>query len=331
MQRCLQLAIKGLGKTYPNPLVGCVIVNKGRVIGEGWHKKAGTPHAEVHAIESVEEKNLLSESTLYVNLEPCNHHGKTPPCVDLILKHNIKRVVIGSLDPNPLVSGSGMERLKENGCRVIKKVLAPECDWINRRFFTYHQKKRPYITLKWAESVEGYIAPSSSNRRSVFYLSDSYSQQLVHRWRSEEHAILVGSTTVKKDNPKLNVRRWAGNNPIPIVLDPNDTLDESDQIVENKKMIAITRSIIPLSKTNNSFDLNEVLTYLYQQGIQSILVEGGLFTLQQFIDHHLWDTTRLLKTSTCLSNGVKAPKFGEFPYQKISLDNDELWLFKNME
>ena len=143
MQRCLQLAIKGLGKTYPNPLVGCVIVNKGRVIGEGWHKKAGTPHAEVHAIESVEEKNLLSESTLYVNLEPCNHHGKTPPCVDLILKHNIKRVVIGSLDPNPLVSGSGMERLKENGCSVSKEVLASECDWINRRFFTYHQKKRP--------------------------------------------------------------------------------------------------------------------------------------------------------------------------------------------
>lgn len=330
MQRCLQLAQKGLGKTYPNPLVGSVVVHHDKIIGEGWHHAAGQPHAEVHAIDAVKNKELLSEATLYVNLEPCSHHGKTPPCVDLLLKHRLKRVVIGSLDPNPIVAGTGVARLQENHCEIRVGVLEKECAEINRRFFTYHTQKRPYIVLKWAESQDGYIAPTSTTKeRGVFWLSDSFSQQLVHQWRSEEQAILVGINTVKADNPKLNVRKWKGKNPIPIILDPSRQLNADDALFHHQQLIHISSHEFPLTSDSSTFDFSEMLTYLYNQNIQSVLVEGGAFTLQQFIDAQLWDEIRLLKTTSELSTGVVAPKVSQQPQEKVALQSDWLHRFRN--
>ena len=330
MQRCLQLAQKGLGKTYPNPLVGCVVVHNQKIIGEGWHQAAGSPHAEVHAIAAVENKDLLSEATLYVNLEPCNHHGKTPPCVDLILKYHLKKVVIGSLDPNPIVAGTGVARLRENNCEVRDGILEKECAEINRRFFTYHTQKRPYILLKWAESQNGYIAPNSAvKEREVFWLSDSYSQQLVHQWRSEEQSILVGINTVKTDNPKLSVRKWTGKNPIPIVLDPSQQLHDEDALFHHQKLIHISARELAMASNSTTFNFSEMLTYLYNQNIQSVLVEGGAFTLQQFIDAQLWDEIRLLKTASELSEGLLAPKIRAQPLKKVLLHKDALHLFRN--
>ena len=332
MQRCLQLAQKGLGYTYPNPLVGCVITLNDKIIGEGWHQKAGEAHAEVNAIRNVRDQTSLSQATLYVNLEPCNHHGKTPPCVDLILKHQIKRVVVGAVDPNPLVAGKGIQRLRDNGCEVSISLLQKECDRVNKRFFMFHRKKRPYIILKWAESKEGFIAPQNKDQeRGVFWLSDSFSQQRVHQWRSEEQAILIGINTVKADNPKLNVRKWTGNSPIPILLDPKEKLHKSDQLYQNKKSLHITSSKVPFSADSNQFDMPALLRYLYHENIQSVLLEGGAYTLQQFIDASLWDEVRLLKTNKELKTGIKGPRLDRIPTKIIPLKTDELWSFNKAD
>ena len=332
MQRCLQLAQKGLGKTYPNPLVGCVIILDGKIIGEGWHQKAGEAHAEVNAIHTVKDKTSLSKATLYVNLEPCNHHGKTPPCVDLLIKHQIKRVVVGSVDPNPLVAGKGIHRLRKSGCEVTTHILLEECDSLNKRFFTFHRKKRPYILLKWAESKEGFIAPpKNEQQRNVFWLSDSFSQQRVHQWRSEEQAIMVGINTVKADNPTLNVRKWTGNNPIPVILDPQAKLNESDQLYKIKRSLHITTSEVAISEIGNLFDSSRLLEYLYQKNIQSVLIEGGAYTLQHFLDNDCWDEIKLLKTNSELKKGIKAPHIDRIPSKVIPLAADELWHFSKVD
>src|SRR5690554_546144 len=221
MSRCIQLAKNGLGATYPNPLVGSVIVHKDRIIGEGWHQMAGQPHAEVNALKSVADQELLKEATIYVNLEPCSHYGKTPPCSDLIIIKGIKRVVIGSSDPNPEVAGRGIKKLRDADCEVILGVRKEECDDLNKRFFTFHNKKRPYIFLKWAQTPDGFIAPEKKTRTTTnpVWITNEYSRQLVHKMRSEEMAILVGTNTVMEDNPSLTVREWAGKNPIRVVID----------------------------------------------------------------------------------------------------------------
>ena len=203
IKRCLELAKNGLGTTYPNPLVGSVIVYNNEIIGEGWHRKSGEPHAEVNAINSVKDKSLLSKATIYVSLEPCSHYGKTPPCCDLIIKHKIPNVVVGTIDPNSKVSGSGIKRLQENGANVTVGVLEKECNELNKRFFTFHNKKRPYIILKWAESQDGFMAPLGKEKQEPVWISNTFSRQLVHKWRSEEQAILVGTNTVLDDNPKI--------------------------------------------------------------------------------------------------------------------------------
>ena len=221
MMRCIELAKNGLGNTYPNPLVGCVIVYDNLVIGEGWHRKSGQPHAEVNAINSVKDRSLLKKADLYVNLEPCCHFGKTPPCTDLIVESGIKSVIVGSLDSNPKVSGNGIVSLEKSNVKVIHDILKDECDRLNKRFFTFHQKKRPYIILKWAQTKDAFIAPTASSRNSKepFWISTKHSRQLVHKWRAEEQAILVGTQTVRDDDPSLTTREWSGSSPVRIIID----------------------------------------------------------------------------------------------------------------
>lgn len=338
IKRCIELAKNGLGTTYPNPMVGSVIVYNDTIIGEGWHKKAGKPHAEVNAIQSVKDKSLLSKSTIYVSLEPCNHFGKTPPCSNFIVENNIPNVVIGTIDPNSIVAGAGIETLKKNGLNVTVGVLEKECNDLNKRFFTFHNKKRPYIILKWAESANNFIAPKHKKEKTPVWISNEYSQQLVHKWRSEEQAILVGTTTVLEDNPKLDVRNWKGNNPIRIIIDKEGKIDNNYTVKDNLiKTIVITQQQNFINSDNLIFEnvifdnllAEKICAILYQHQIQSVIIEGGSKTLQTFIDANLWDEARIFKSIIILDDGVKAPNFN-FEYDsKQAIFNDNLLTFFN--
>lgn len=337
IKRCIELAKNGLGTTYPNPMVGSVIVYNNEIIGEGWHRKSGEPHAEVNAINSVKDNSLLAKATIYVSLEPCNHYGKTPPCCDLIIKHKIPNVVVGAIDPNSKVSGTGIKRLQENGANVTIGVLEKECNELNKRFFTFHQKKLPYIILKWAESQDGFIAPLTKDKKEPVWISNEYSRQLVHKWRSEEQAILVGTKTVLDDNPKLDVRDWTGENPIRIVLDKSDRINQSYYVKDGQiKTIIITeQENLTFSENciyeNAIFDVKLTKTIAdisYKYGIQSILIEGGKQTLQSFIDDNLWDEARVFIGNSHLKSGIKAPSLnGNFQVKTIK--DDQLKLFFN--
>lgn len=308
MKRCLRLAKKGLGYTYPNPLVGCVIVHGGKIIAEGWHKKAGRDHAEREAILKVKNPSLLSESTLYVNLEPCDHHGKTPPCSDLIVEMKIPRVIIGCLDQNKKVLGKGLKKLQAAGCEVITGVLESDCQKLNRRFFCFHHKKRPYTILKWAESADGFIAPLKSEK--PYWLTDPLSKQRIHQWRSQEQCVMVGVQTVLNDNSKLNTRLWEGNHPLPVVIDPNQRLFQSKKKLHlpKKKILTITNFSEGNKKDKKTIKPIEILSKLYQKNMQSVIIEGGAKTLQHFIDAQLWDETRIFITKDVLNCGLEAPK-----------------------
>lgn len=317
MRRCLQLARIAQGNTYPNPLVGCVIVHNGKIIGEGWHKKAGSPHAEVQAIGSVKDKSMLSQSTLYVNLEPCNHFGKTPPCVDIILKYRIPKVVVGISDPFSQVAGKGIKRLQSSGCEVVVGVLERECYQLNKRFFTFHLKKRPYIILKWAESEDGFIAPVSSENQKITRISNIYAHQQVHQIRAEEASILIGTNTALQDNPQLNTRLFKGKNPIRLVIDRTLKIPKSYHLWSDgiptiffteKVNIDLISPHIELVNLDFSCPLpQQIIAYLYNKQIQSVLVEGGTILLQQFIDSGLWDEVIVYKGDVRLQGGVKAP------------------------
>ena len=326
IKRCIELANNGLGTTYPNPLVGSVIVYNDEIIGEGWHRKAGEPHAEVNAINSVKDKSLLSKSTIYVSLEPCSHFGKTPPCCDLIISHNIPNIVIGTIDPFAKVAGTGIQKLLDAGKNVIVGVLEEECKELNKRFFTFHNKKRPYIILKWAESYDGFIAPIAKAEQKPVWITNQYSRQLVHKWRSEEQAILVGTQTVIDDNPSLTVRDWTGNNPIRIVLDQNNRISKENHIFDNQA------KTISISKDNLNFNNNlgqEITNLLFNEGIQSIIVEGGRQTLQTFIDEDLWDEARIFKSTITLKNGIETPKINANNGIKKNILTDDLLIFFN--
>ena len=335
IKRCIELAQNGFGTTYPNPMVGSVIVYEGKIIGEGWHKKAGEPHAEVNAVNSVKDKSLLKKATIYVSLEPCSHFGKTPPCCDLIIANKIPNVVVGTVDPNEKVAGRGIKRLIENGINVTVGVLEDECNELNKRVFTFHQKKRPYIILKWAESRDGFLAPEKeiNQERKPIWITNQYSRQLVHKWRSEEQAILVGTQTVIDDNPKLNTRDWSGNNPVRVVLDQNNRISKDNFVFDDTvKTIVFTKSENNLSTENTIFekiDFNEkmvsqILDVLYQHQIQSIIIEGGRQTLQSFIDSDLWDEARIFIGTTIFGKGVKAPIIQKSNIFKTTIQNDEL-------
>ena len=308
MQRCFDLAIKSHGYTYPNPLVGCVIVCDQKIISEGWHKKAGHDHAEVIAIKKIKEKKELKKSTLYVNLEPCNHLGKTPPCTDLIIKSGIKNVVIGCLDPNIHVSGKGIEKLKENGINVTFGVYDHQAKELNKRFFCFHEKKRPYIVLKWAESRDGFVGPEKNykNKGKVSYLTKMKDRILVHKWRKEEESILIGVQTLLDDNPKLTNRHVKGRSPIKIIFDPNDRADKTSNVFKSKKIFHLTNKKLKVNRKKNF--LKKALKYLYNHNISSILVEGGSFTIQEFINQKVFDEIRIFKTSKKLISGTIAPK-----------------------
>ena len=319
MSRCIQLAELGAGNVAPNPMVGAVLVYDDKIIGEGYHKKYGEAHAEVNCINSVEEKNqhLIEKSTIYVSLEPCAHYGKTPPCADLIIKNNIPKVVIGTKDIYKEVAGAGIEKLKNAGIEVLTGVLENECIDLNKRFFTFHQKQRPYIILKWAQSANGKIG-SANNERIL--ISNDYSNRLVHRWRSEESAILVGTNTALKDNPSLTTRLWKGKNPIRIVIDKNLKLPHelkifsktTNTIIFNSLKNTIEENVEYIKLENKNF-LEEILRTLYKLNIQSVLVEGGAKTLQSFIDAGLWDEARVITNEEMIiESGIDAPEIKSF-------------------
>lgn len=335
IKRCIQLAKNGFGTTYPNPLVGSVIVYNGKIIGEGWHKKAGEAHAEVNAINSVKDKSLLSKATIYVSLEPCSHFGKTPPCSDLIVKHKIPNVVIGTVDPNPKVAGNGVKKLEENDLSVTVGILEKECQELNKRFFTFYNKKRPYIILKWAESADGFIAPISKEKKEPVWLTNEFSRQLVHKWRSEEQAILVGTNTVLEDNPKLNVRDWKGKNPIRIVLDRTGKISKDYSVFDNQTKTIILTEQENLTSSENCiyentiFDFRlaeKIATILWKHNIQSVIIEGGTTTLETFIKANLWDEAKVFKSSSVIKKGIKAPFF-EQKSAINNIKNDKLTTF----
>lgn len=345
MNRCLQLAKNGLGTTYPNPLVGSVIVHEGKIIGEGWHRKSGEPHAEVLAIQSVKDRTLLKEATLYVNLEPCSHFGKTPPCCDLILQHDIPNVVIGTIDSHSKVAGKGIHKLKEQGKNVTVGVLEKTCLELNKRFFTFHTKKRPFIILKWAETKDGFIAPimpelTEHNQLQPIWITNVYSRQLVHKWRSEEEAILVGTKTVLTDNPHLNTRDWAGKNPIRLVIDKSGKINPNFNVKDNKQTTLIFteqenyKNSEHTNYENVIFDKNlifNILKIAFEKNISSILVEGGRETLQSFIDIDLWDEIRMFTGNEKFGNGIKAPVFNGKPIFEQTLNGDQLKIFCNYD
>lgn len=340
MLRCIQIAENGLGSTAPNPMVGAVIVHQETIIGEGFTSAYGGSHAEVNAINSVADKSLLKKTTLYVTLEPCSHFGKTPPCADLIIKHQIPRVVIGILDPHEKVAGKGVKKLKEAGCEVIVGVLENECRKHHKRFLTYHEKKRPYILLKWAESVDGFIAPTIDERSKIlepFWITNKYSRQLVHKWRSEEQAILVGTNTVLQDNPKLDVRHWKGKNPIRVIMDRTLKIDPSFHVLDGSVQTIVFTEITDTSKFQKNsqyiqidFSKNialQICEKLYLHSIQSVLIEGGAQTLQTFIAANLWDEAYVFKGAITFHKGVKAPLIYGKLKSSIKIEEDTLNTF----
>jgi diaminohydroxyphosphoribosylaminopyrimidine deaminase / 5-amino-6-(5-phosphoribosylamino)uracil reductase len=324
MHRCLQLAKLAIGNVAPNPMVGAVLVYEGRIIGEGYHKRYGQPHAEVNCIASVkaEDEHLISQSTLYVSLEPCAHFGKTPPCADLIIHKNIPNVVVGCRDPFVEVNGKGIEKLKAAGVHVALGILENECKEINKRFFTFHTQRRPYVILKWAQTLNGKIAKLGKKRLKI---SNEFSDRLVHKWRSEEPGIVVGTNTALNDDPQLDTRLWPGKNPVRIVVDMNLRLPQwlkvfdgtTPTIIFNKHQHSLpfektaASSLIGVNYYQVTEDVSlvtQMLNGLYQLGIQSILVEGGAQLLQSFIDEGAWDEARVITNEQLVvDNGLPAP------------------------
>lgn len=337
MNRCLELAAKGEGMTYPNPLVGSVVVHSGRIIGEGYHLKAGGPHAEVVALNSVKEKELLKSATLYVNLEPCSHFGKTPPCADLIVSYGIPRIVIGTPDTNEKVAGKGIAKLIDAGCEVVTGVAETECRRLNRRFFTFHEKKRPYITLKWAQSTDGFIDTlrGSGDEPGINWITGKAERALVHRWRASEQAILIGAKTLRTDSPKLNVRDWKGNNPLRVILsgggifDDKHIVNETDSITvvfTHNREVQYSRAVkVLLSKDSSS--ASQVSSYLYNKGIQSMLIEGGAEVLNHFISEELWDEARIFIGAQVFNNGVRAPEIHKSKYSQTLFKGSTLDIY----
>ncbi len=328
ISRCIEIAKNGQVAAMPNPSVGAVIVYNDMIIGEGYTSRYGGNHAEVNAIKAVKDKSLLSKSTLYVSLEPCSHFGKTPPCCNLIIENNIPNIVVGILDSNEKVAGKGINKLLEAGKNVTVGVLEKQCYESNIRFFTFHEKKRPYIILKWAQTQNGFIAPLTRNEQKPVWITNEFSRQLVHKWRSEEQAIFVGTQTVIDDNPRLNVRDWAGKNPIRIVLDINNRISKESNIFDcQQETLIIRKNDINF---NNNF-AQEIAGYLYNKNIQSVIIEGGLKTFQTFIDANIWDEARVFIGNSFFENGIKAPIFNKKQFSKSTILDDELLIYRNYD
>lgn len=327
----MELALLGKGYVSPNPLVGCVVVHNDKIIGEGWHQKYGDAHAEVNALEAVTDKSKLKESTLYVNLEPCAHFGKTPPCADLLVASRVQRVVISNVDPNPLVDGGGIRRLREAGIEVTTGVLEKEGHELNKRFFTFMMQKRPYIILKWAQTADGFIA--KENFRSK-WISNGYSRRLVHKWRAEEDAVLAGTRTVFHDNPQLNVRDWSGRNPIRVVIDRFLKLSKNLHVFDRSQPTLVYNLIkheehanLVLIRLDEEKFIQQLTSDLYKRNIQSLVVEGGAQTLQLFIDGGLWDEARVFTAPKTFMKGIAAPMLRGALVSSEAIGEDKLEVF----
>lgn len=341
MKRCIELASKGRGTTAPNPMVGSVIVHNNKIIGEGYHRKCGEAHAEVNAINDVSDKKMLSQSTLYVNLEPCSHFGKTPPCSDLIIKSGIPRVVVANIDPNPQVQGKGIDKLRAAGIDVISGVLENEGEALNKRFFVFQRQKRPYIILKWAQTQDGFIdvIRNSAMPQQPNWITNQYARMMVHKWRSEEQAIMIGTNTAQIDNPKLNVRDWTGKNPLRIVLDRTLRLPNTLNILDKSTPTLIfTEKETGYNDSENCtykhivFDTNllvNITNELYNRNIQSIIIEGGAKLLTSFITAKLWDEARVFVGDIHFNDGILAPRL---PVNYAELEKWEgfsLYIYRN--
>lgn len=337
MRRCFQLALLGSGHVAPNPMVGAVLVHDNTVIGEGYHRKYGEAHAEVNCINSVASGSqpLVKESTLYVSLEPCAHFGKTPPCADLIIKHGIKNVVIGCTDPFEKVNGSGIAKLIAAGINVVPAALEAEALQLNKRFFTFHRKQRPYIILKWAQSNNYKIARDGGRT----YITNGYTNILVHKWRSEEGAIMVGTNTALQDNPSLTTRLWQGNDPLRIIIDKHLQLPASALVLEDDLPVIILNTVKQEEKGNKLFYktgeeenlLAVTLNLLHQRKITSLIVEGGAVLLQSFIDAGLWDEARVITNKLMyIDEGPAAPSLrGTHLFETIDIGSDHVQFFTN--
>ncbi len=337
MKRCLELAAKGLGQVAPNPMVGCVIVLDDKIIAEGYHEQYGGPHAEPNAIKQVGHE-LLKQCTLYVSLEPCSHYGKTPPCADLIISKDIKKVVVGSLDPNPLVAGKGIQKLKDAGIEVVDRILEEECKALNKRFFTFHEKKRPYIILKWAQTGDGFISqwPIPENREDN-WITGSESKALVHQWRSEEQAILIGYNTLLNDDPFLTTRLVNGKNPLRLVLSREADLPNNLNIFNPDAKTIVFNSVknelqenVEFIKINWNDKVNEVLNYCFRNAVASIIVEGGTNTIYKFMNEHLWDEARVfINPGKAFKHGIQAPDINLHNHAHKNVENDLLYTILN--
>jgi diaminohydroxyphosphoribosylaminopyrimidine deaminase/5-amino-6-(5-phosphoribosylamino)uracil reductase len=331
MQRALDLAAIGRGNVSPNPMVGCVIVHDDKIIGEGFHQKYGGPHAEVHAINAVADQSLLREATVYVTLEPCAHWGKTPPCANLLVEKGVKRVVIAAFDTNPLVGGKGIQILKDAGVEVESGLLEKAARIQNKRFFTQIEKGRPYVILKWAQTADGFVARSDYSSK---WISNDSSRQLVHKWRAEEDAIIVGKNTAQYDNPVLNVREWVGKDPVRVVVDSNLQLPKSiklfDQTIPTICLNTIKSEvdgIVTYIKLPSEFGIESVLAELHQRNIQSLIVEGGTFLLKKFIEAELWDEARVFTSPVKFGAGIVAPTLPQPSIETIKILEDTLNIY----
>lgn len=339
MQRCIELALLGMGSVSPNPLVGAVIVCEGRIIGEGYHQRYGAAHAEVNAVNDALRKHpdapeLLKRSTIYVSLEPCVHFGKTPPCTDLIIREGIPEVVVGCRDPFAQVNGKGIDKLREAGVRVTTGILEKECLAVNRRFFTRVQQQRPYIILKWAQTSDHYFAPLNGSK----WITSDIARKLVHKWRSEEDAVLVGKRTALTDDPQLNVREWKGRNPVRVVIDRNLDLPPELRVFDGSQPTIVFNSVKTETRDHikylelEDFDryLPQLIAYqLYLMDIQSLIVEGGARTLELFIRAGLWDEARVLTGSPVWGEGIPAPALAINPAESVPVGPDRLEIFYN--
>jgi len=340
MQRCLELAVMGIGNVSPNPMVGCVIVHEDQIIGEGYHQKIGEAHAEVNAIQDVFAKhgnnapNLLKQATAYVTLEPCSHFGKTPPCADLLVRHQLKQVVVGNTDPFESVNGRGIAKLRDAGIEVITEVLKEQCEFVNRRFFTRIKAQRPYFILKWAQTANGYFAPENALQQ---WISGPEAKTLTHQWRNEEDGILVGKNTVLTDNPQLNTREVKGKNPIRIIIDKNLAIpsdfhifnDAAKTVIFNEVKTDVINNIHFIQMEDMHFYLPQKIAYqLYLMDIQSVIIEGGANILQQFIVANLWDEARIFTNKATWEKGIKAPEINGTVIEQTAIGNDELKIYK---
>jgi len=350
MARCLELALNGQGNVAPNPMVGALIVHNDRIIGEGYHVKYGDSHAEINAINSVMDKSLLKQSTLYLSLEPCSHYGKTPPCTDTIVAMGIPRVVVATIDVNPKVMGRGVDILRKAGIEVTLGVLEDEARDLNRRFFTYQTKKRPYIILKWAQTIDGFIdaVRNPSDPIAPVWITNELSRSLVHRWRSEEQAILIGTKTVEKDNPKLNVRDWSGRTPTRVIIDRKLRLPIESNVFDgciptllfigNNATASVRKpqfAAIPnLEIISIDFARGmefQLLKELYDRNINSVMIEGGAIIITSFVQKNLWDEARVFVGNKFFYDGVKAPVFARDLYSYDELGDSKLFTYRNKD